>query len=118
MGAGIVLSDEDGRSGWLSWIRGTRKPKDDLSKTTLIANVPISVLAEKIRGFISDHHAAIIAIEEDHVELQLKTHRMAAADATGKHTTLTIQLDLREQESLAEDEKRTNSRTLIVPSHN
>jgi diguanylate cyclase (GGDEF)-like protein/PAS domain S-box-containing protein len=98
--------------GWFSWLRAT--PPDLLLERNLITAVPLPVVAEKLRGFVADHHAEIVAIDEDHVVLHLEVQQ----DPTGRRTAdraLPFQIELRFAElRLPGQEKQPQwTRTLI-----
>jgi hypothetical protein len=73
------------------------------------------VAAEKLRGFVADHHAEIVAIDEDHVVLHLEVQN----DAPGRRRidrAVPFQIELRFAEIRieAEDGKpQQSTRTLI-----
>ncbi|MCA9170798.1 MAG: diguanylate cyclase, partial [Planctomycetales bacterium] len=69
IGAGLLPESNEQAKGWLAWLQ-PRTP-DCLLERALSANVPMNVLVEKIKGFISDHGAEIITIEENYVVLGL-----------------------------------------------
>jgi diguanylate cyclase (GGDEF)-like protein/PAS domain S-box-containing protein len=46
------------------------KPKE-LLQQTLVTPVPIKMAIEKLRGFVADHRATIVAVEGNHVELEI-----------------------------------------------
>ncbi len=61
--------------GWLDWFR-SRKTPEELLRRTLVTAVPLKVAAEKLKGFIADHHAQILVFEENHVVLQLPANAL------------------------------------------
>ncbi len=67
LGGGLVGDDEVKRNSWLSWLQ--RPKQDSLLVRRLIATVPLDLLVEKIKGFISDHGAEIVRIEDNYVVL-------------------------------------------------
>ena len=119
LGAGIVDALDDAevakKASWFSWLR--RKDPEAIVNRTLVANVPIPILAEKIRGFISDHYADIVRIEDDFVELKVDTRKISSAHLPEdiRHATFTLEIRFREQEerSSQDSERRTGSRTMI-----
>jgi diguanylate cyclase (GGDEF)-like protein/PAS domain S-box-containing protein len=70
LGSGIS-GDAHGKStkGWFTWFR--RTPPDQLLERQLTTAVPLKVAVEKLRGFVADHHAEIVSIEEDHIALKI-----------------------------------------------
>ncbi len=119
LGAGIVDALDDAevakKASWFSWLR--RKDPEAIVNRTLVANVPITVLAEKIRGFISDHYADIVKIEDDFVELKVDTRKISSAHLPEdiRHATFTLEIRFREQEERTsqDSERRAGSRTMI-----
>lgn len=72
LGSGINGSGDDApqqQRGWLSWLRGPLP--DQVLERTLVTAVPLNVVVEKMRGFVSDHHAHIETIEEGHLVLRI-----------------------------------------------
>ena len=55
--------------GWFNWFRGERA--EELLERTLATAVPLNVVVEKMRGFVSDYHAEIEKIEEGHLLLRI-----------------------------------------------
>jgi hypothetical protein len=53
----------------MSWF-GSTEPERVLERT-LITPVPINMAVEKLRGFVADHSAEIMTIEQDYVALKL-----------------------------------------------
>lgn len=71
LGSGMQGDEKKARQGWLrSWFHAG--PQDVLLKRTLVTPVPLKVAAEKLKGFVADQHAEIIAIEEDHILLKVE----------------------------------------------
>jgi diguanylate cyclase (GGDEF)-like protein len=95
LGAGFSPEEQRARRGWLSWWR--RRPLRSLVQRTLMTNVPLNVAAEKIRGFIADHEADIISIEENQILLAVGVEkfepRRRRSDRPG---TLVVDLQVRE----------------------
>jgi diguanylate cyclase (GGDEF)-like protein/PAS domain S-box-containing protein len=70
LGTGIsVVADEKKSRGWFTWFR--RTAPDQLLQRQLTTAVPLKVAVEKLRGFVADHHAEIVSIEEDHIALKI-----------------------------------------------
>jgi len=74
LGSGIREQESSQKpTGWLSWFRSATP--DQLLGRSLITAVPLNIVAEKLRGFVSDHHAEITAIEQDHIVLKIEGHQ-------------------------------------------
>jgi diguanylate cyclase (GGDEF)-like protein len=77
LGTGAIEAiTETSQTSWFPWLRSA--PSETLLKRDLITIVPLNVAAEKLRGFVADHHAEILAIEDNHVTLKID----------GQHTPL------------------------------
>ncbi len=75
LGSGIgTLDVKRTRFRWLSWFR--RTPPEKLLERTLITTVPMKIAAEKLRGFVADHHAQIVSIDENFVVLSIDSTSM------------------------------------------
>ncbi|TWU64837.1 diguanylate cyclase [Crateriforma conspicua] len=57
------------RSGWLGWLDGNRKAAKE--EFVVLTTVPLELAVEKLRGFIADHHAEIIQVKADQLELRV-----------------------------------------------
>lgn len=55
--------------GWRRWFRTA--PGEILLQRSLVTVVPLKVTAEKLRGFVADHHSEIVSIEGDRVTLTI-----------------------------------------------
>lgn len=70
LGTGI---GDDGRrrksGGWFHWFAAA--PLEHLVSRQLVTVVPLKVAAEKMRGFVADHHAQVVEIEGNRVVLRI-----------------------------------------------
>jgi diguanylate cyclase (GGDEF)-like protein len=57
------------QSSWLEWFAG--RPADQVLRKELVTVVPLALAAEKLRGFVADHSAEILSIEENTVHLKI-----------------------------------------------
>jgi diguanylate cyclase (GGDEF)-like protein/PAS domain S-box-containing protein len=62
------------RKGWLGCFGSSQRPA--VGEFDIITPVPIELAIEKLRGFIADHHAEIISVDES--SLSLKLHSLCA----------------------------------------
>ena len=70
LGTGIGAEKKaDTGIGWLRWFAGA--PGEILLQRTLVTVVPLKVTAEKLRGFVADHHSEIVSVEGDRVTLHI-----------------------------------------------
>ncbi len=64
LGSGISGGDE-------ALIRRAATAKNLIAEQHLVTAVPLSIAIEKLRGFVADHHAEIVSIEENEVQLRV-----------------------------------------------
>ena len=70
LGSGLSgVEEEKPQSWWQSWFGSGNVGQ--LLETRLIANVPIKIIAEKLRGFVADQEAEINSADEAHVVLTI-----------------------------------------------
>jgi diguanylate cyclase (GGDEF)-like protein len=78
LGTGIGSDQKpENANGWLRWFGSA--PGEILLQRCLVTVVPLKVTAEKLRGFVADHHSEIVSVEGDRVTLSID----------GQHTPLT-----------------------------
>ena len=95
LGSGMNDNRSKKRTSWFSW---SRKSEDFLVRRVLKSNVPLKVVAEKVRGFVSDHGAEIVEIRECFVVLCVdERHIPMQRRQTDRPTSLTIELELKPQ---------------------
>ncbi len=62
-----------------------------------MASVPLNVAAEKIRGFIADHEAEIVRVEENHIVLAVNVkHFEPQRRSSDRPAFLSVELTVRE----------------------
>jgi hypothetical protein len=54
---------------WLSWFQSA--PPGMLVERTLCTAVPLNIAVEKLRGFLADHHAEILSIDENMINFKI-----------------------------------------------
>lgn len=54
---------------WFSWFRPAAT--DELVDARLVTAVPLNVAAEKLKGFVADHHAEITTVDENQISLKI-----------------------------------------------
>jgi hypothetical protein len=54
---------------------GTKPGGEALLDTVLVTAVPLSMAVEKLRGFVLDHHAEIMAIKADRIDMQIESRQ-------------------------------------------
>jgi hypothetical protein len=68
LGSGSAGEGPEAKRGFWS----LRQPRpEELLQQTLFTPVPIKMAIEKLRGFVADHLAKIVAIEGSHVQLEI-----------------------------------------------
>ena len=69
LGTGICEEEQSSQFSWFKWFNTSQT--ETLLERSLITVVPLTVAAEKMRGFVADHHAEIVAIEDNQVTLKI-----------------------------------------------
>ena len=70
LGTGIGAEEKpNSHFGWPSWFSAS--PPETLLERSLVTVVPLEVSAEKMRGFVADHHAEILTIVDNQVTLKI-----------------------------------------------
>ncbi len=116
LGSGITEKPaSEKKTGWFSWFKST--PCEELLQRTLITPVPLKVVAEKLRGFVADHHAEITAIDEEHIVLKIdgqNTGMLRRQNDRPVPFLCELKFDEKQQESA--DSGGKSSRTLVFVS--
>src|SRR5262249_29200746 len=69
LGIGMVDEPPEARRSWWFWPKDRAGPLVD---KCLVTNVPLDITVEKLRGFVSDHHAQVLSIEGGSVVLVIQ----------------------------------------------
>jgi diguanylate cyclase (GGDEF)-like protein/PAS domain S-box-containing protein len=77
LGTGIAAEEKPAaRRGWFSWFlsapQAAQPPADLLLTACLTTAVPINLASEKLKGFVSDHHAAVDVLGEHHYAIRIE----------------------------------------------
>ena len=91
LGEGVECQKEK-KSSWFSW---GKKQEDDLLQRTLKCSVPVNVVTEKVRGFISDNSAEVLNAEQGAVELMFDEKNFPERRQADRPFSLTMQLELK-----------------------
>ncbi len=99
LGAGNVfetLSDEPSAPrGWLHWLRVSGPVQD--GEFDIVTPVPVDLAIEKLRGFIADHDAEIICVDENQVSMKLSvTYSRGGRRRVDQQMSIRVQLTLSE----------------------
>ncbi len=96
LGTGIPGDEKERRRhAWRRWFQP--RPSTQLLEETLVTAVPLAVTLEKLRGFVSDHHARIVATEDGKLALQITTQTVSARRKTGRPVSLLVDLQFAER---------------------
>ena len=112
LGTGNHEDLEEPRS-WFSWLQ--RSKPNQILRQQLVTSVPLALAAEKLKGFVADHHAEIVSFEENQVALKLDGGNVPMLRrGNDKSTTFFVGLSFRDlhQESTTQ-EFPAHERTLI-----
>ncbi len=113
LGTGYQAQAAVERRGWFHWLR--RKPVDALVERTLMASVPMNVLAEKIKGFIADHNAEIHNIEENYIVLSIDGKDIGPQRRRSDRP-VNLAVELRLSESKGRADRQLVTKTIIQVS--
>ena len=113
LGTGIPHDvKEKHRRRWQRWFQPS--PSTRLLEETLVTAVPLAVTMEKLRGFVSDHHAEIVATEDGKLELQITKQAVSCQHVTDRPISFLVALQFVEKK--VDDKARSvpsSSRTMI-----
>jgi diguanylate cyclase (GGDEF)-like protein len=111
LGTGIPEDlNRDRRNVFRRWLHPT--PSSHLLEETLVTAVPLAVTMEKLRGFISDHHAEIASTEDGKLRLQITKRAPTNRRNSDRPTSFILSLQFLEKEAKSE-RAPGRSRTII-----
>ena len=95
LGAGSKLDDKEvDSSGWLGWFTGGGN-KGFCLERVLLTQVPLDLAVEKLRGFVADHQAEVVTVEEQYLVLSLDSSRVNnQRRRTDRGVTMVVELRL------------------------
>jgi diguanylate cyclase (GGDEF)-like protein len=79
---------QEHRSGWLGWFRNEQE--SPLVQTQRLASVPHALAVQKLQGFISDHCADVLKIEDTHVTLKIDSSKSESGRRRHERPTVMI----------------------------
>ncbi len=83
------------RHGWFRWWRD--KPCQQLLQQRVVTAVPISLAAEKLRGFVVDHEAEVVEISDDCIIVEIGgNHVPMMRRSTDRSARFVVELQLDE----------------------
>jgi hypothetical protein len=92
---GNGMEKEQPKKKW--WNFGSLRAKP-VVQTTLTTAVPIDVAIEKLKGFVSDHQAKIVATRENSVELEVSSEHVANNRRKGdRHVIYRVEMQFGEE---------------------
>ncbi len=71
LGSGMHIEESAKASSWLDMFINRPKSGQKLVESYLSTNVPVNIMAQKLRGFVADHDAKIIALDNDGIRLEI-----------------------------------------------
>jgi len=93
LGAGLSGEASDAPRSWWQSLFGRRKVSQ-LLEGRLVADVPLKIVAEKLRGFVADQGAEIASADESHVVLTLDGAAMPMLRrSTDRDVPLSVELE-------------------------
>ena len=115
LGSGLSgAADGKPASWWQSWFG--RRRIGQLLEARLVANVPIKILAEKLRGFVADQEAEINSAKESHVVLTVDGPAMPMMRRNNDRSVpLSVELSFEQQTNAAAGSVRTVIDVVIRP---
>ncbi|QEF99118.1 putative diguanylate cyclase YdaM [Stieleria maiorica] len=63
------VAESTPRTGWFDWLMGNEEAA--ATKVDILTPVPVDLVIEKLRGFIADHHAEIVNVDENQLSLKV-----------------------------------------------
>lgn len=113
LGTGICPADAANAPSWRNWFSG--RSGEVLLDRTLMTMVPLKVAAEKLRGFVADHQAQLVKVDDDRVTLTIDSQFLPLVRRTNDRP-VPFHIELLFQEKQMAIEGRTGKtalRTLI-----
>ncbi|QDT03765.1 putative diguanylate cyclase YdaM [Rubripirellula lacrimiformis] len=124
LGAGNVVQSPSSESvnsrGWLDWLTGHNQSA--VSEIDIVTPVPVDLAIEKLKGFIADHKAEVIHVDEDQVSLKLNvTYSRGGRRRADQQMAVNVQLTLSEGRKECENRRgvmTTNVHVRLQPIRN
>ena len=124
LGSGIHGEKATERNWWSSWLQ--RTPPDLLLERNLVTPVSLKIALEKLRGFVADHGAEIVSVDEEQIVMSFDGRSASTMRRAGdRNVSFLIELKFTEKlldsESNAEryeSAMRTTVHVTIRPKRN
>jgi diguanylate cyclase (GGDEF)-like protein/PAS domain S-box-containing protein len=120
LGTGIVTEEKPAAPrGWFSWFRSPAAsapaaPGDLLLSTCLATAVPLNLASEKLKGFVSDHHAAVDVLGEHHQAIRIEGDNLPLSKReSDRMAPFVIEVRLEQSAASPQAGPTTRPRTLI-----
>ncbi|MGB1707158.1 MAG: diguanylate cyclase, partial [Rubripirellula sp.] len=108
------------KRGWKNWFESQIQSGEN--EFDIVTRVPIDLAIEKLRGFIADHQAEIIRVEENHVSLRLTAvSQQAGRRRADQQISLRVEMTLSEanvENATANTPSTTNVHISLQPIRN
>jgi len=108
------------KRGWKGWFESQISSGEN--EFDVVTRVPIDLAIEKLRGFIADHQAEIIRVEENHVSLRLNAiSQQAGRRRADQQISLRVEMTLSEatvENATALTPSETNVHISLQPIRN
>ncbi len=117
----IDLPKNSPKRGWLSgWFESEDHPAD--REYDIVTPVPIDLAIEKLRGFIADHNAEIISVNENQVSIKLNSlYSPGGRRRIDTQIALRVELtlsELKQDKPTALTPSKTNVHVILQPVRN
>ena len=122
LGSGSVAIPRQSASkrGWKGWFDSQSHSREN--EFDIVTQVPIDLAIEKLRGFIADHAAEIIRVNENHVSLRLDSiSSLAGRRRADQQISLRVEMTLSEvviENATALTPSKTNVHISLQPIRN
>lgn len=99
------------KSSWLSWFSGVGEA---IARADYLAAVPQEVAIQKLEGFINDHNAELISIEQSRVVIRVGSHKLAVRRGE-RPTCMIMNVEIKKVEVQCANSRNTayQSRTMF-----
>jgi diguanylate cyclase (GGDEF)-like protein/PAS domain S-box-containing protein len=77
LGSGLDADHERKASSWLDLLFNRPKLHQKLVESYLATNVPVNILAQKLQGFVADHDARIVSLDDQGISLEISDEKAA-----------------------------------------
>lgn len=107
LGSGILGHEHSPTSSnWLSWFRTA--PPGMVVERRLCTAVPLNIAVEKLRGFLADHHAQIISIDETLINFQIEGQYVPQGKRGASSRPLSFMVSMRFEQGKVKTNSRHN----------